>query len=229
MSSTYTDKNNPCSRCTNKYSQLGTFSQPCCNRISQIVFSIKVLSRWPCKFSFREERLGHPYSTMIEVICVLTNDSKCLDIPIWEFSIIWVHPPFFLAVNRYCVSCLSCAIKQSSLEMIPMTFAAVICDTDDPCSVNTAYDAESSFTIFSRNTTRPLYFWCLASNSAFFKWHVYQWCKMNFCAHRPGFIDDLFFLLLTFVKFHAEIFSNFSHSWCTAAFGAGIFKEKIVT
>ena len=33
MSSTYTDKNNTFSRCTNKHSQLETFSQPCFNRI----------------------------------------------------------------------------------------------------------------------------------------------------------------------------------------------------
>ena len=33
LSSTYTDKNNPFSWCTNRYSQLGTFSQPFCNRI----------------------------------------------------------------------------------------------------------------------------------------------------------------------------------------------------
>ena len=29
MSSTYTDKNNPFSRCTNEHLQFGTFSQPC--------------------------------------------------------------------------------------------------------------------------------------------------------------------------------------------------------
>ena len=33
MSSTYTDKSNPLSRCTNKHSQLETFSQTCFNRI----------------------------------------------------------------------------------------------------------------------------------------------------------------------------------------------------
>ena len=31
------------------------------------------------------------------------------------------------------------------------------------------------------------------------------------------------FLLLTFVRFHAENFSNFSHSLSTAAFASGIF------
>ena len=39
-----------------------------------------------------------------------------------------------------------------------MTFAAVICDAGGPCSVNTAQDPESFFTMSSRNTTRPLYF-----------------------------------------------------------------------
>ena len=33
MSSTYTDKNNPFSRCTKRHSQFGIFSQPYCNRI----------------------------------------------------------------------------------------------------------------------------------------------------------------------------------------------------
>ena len=39
-----------------------------------------------------------------------------------------------------------------------MILAAVICEADDPCSVNTAYDPESSFTMSPRSTTRPLYF-----------------------------------------------------------------------
>ena len=33
MSSTYTDNNNPFSRCTKRHSQFGIFSQPCFNRI----------------------------------------------------------------------------------------------------------------------------------------------------------------------------------------------------
>ena len=32
----------------------------------------------------------------------------------------------------------ACPAKPSNLEIISMTFAAVICDADDPCSVNTA-------------------------------------------------------------------------------------------
>ena len=45
MSSTYTDKNNPLLRCTNKHSQLETFSQAYFNRLSQIAFPITVLPK----------------------------------------------------------------------------------------------------------------------------------------------------------------------------------------
>ena len=46
--------------------------------------------------SFQEERLGLPYWTMILAICVVVDESKCLDIPIWEFSVICEHLPFLL-------------------------------------------------------------------------------------------------------------------------------------
>ena len=79
--------------------------------------------------------------------------------------------------NNYGASCIftwvkadiasaACPAQPDSLEMMSMTFAAVICDSDDPCSVSTAKDPESSFTM------SPLYFWCFASNSAFFKCHM---------------------------------------------------------
>ena len=41
----------------------------------------------------------------------------------------------------------ACPAHPGSLEIMSMTFAAVMCDADDPCSVNTAYDPESSFTM----------------------------------------------------------------------------------
>ena len=41
----------------------------------------------------QEERLGLPYWTMIFAICVVVDESICLDIPILEFSIICEHPP----------------------------------------------------------------------------------------------------------------------------------------
>ena len=39
----------------------------------------------------------------------------------------------------------ACPAHPGNPDMMSMTFAAVICDADDPCSVNTAYDPESSF------------------------------------------------------------------------------------
>ena len=44
----------------------------------------------------QEERLGLPYWTMILAICVVVDESKCLDTPILEFSIICEHLPFLL-------------------------------------------------------------------------------------------------------------------------------------
>ena len=67
----------------------------------------------------------------------MVDESKCLDIPIFEFSIIWEHLPFFTWVLADTASA-ACPSQPGNLEMISMTFAAVICDADDPCSVNTA-------------------------------------------------------------------------------------------
>ena len=66
----------------------------------------------------------------------MVDESKCLDIPIWEFSIIWEHPPFLLGFFADTASA-ACPAQPGNLERISMTFAAVICDADDPCSVNT--------------------------------------------------------------------------------------------
>ena len=73
-----------------------------------------------------------------------------------------------------------------------------------------------------RSTTRPLYFWCFVSNSAFFRW------QMSINDAKWTVAPDVLassitcFSLLTFVRFHAENFSNFSHSLSTAALAAGI-------
>ena len=66
-----------------------------------------------------------------------------------------VHLPFL----PWCKQILRPAACPSQPGNLKMILAAVICDADDPCSVNTAYDPESSFTVLSRSTTRPLYFW----------------------------------------------------------------------
>ena len=50
----------------------------------------------------------------------------------------------------------------------------------DPCTVNTAYDTESSFTMSPRSTARPLDFWYWGSNSDFLRWQRSNNEKMNF-------------------------------------------------
>ena len=59
-----------------------------------------------------------------------------------------------------------------TLAITSITFAAVICDDDGPCSVNAAYEPESSFTMSPRSTTRPFCFWNVGSNSEFLRWHM---------------------------------------------------------
>ena len=94
MSSTYTDKNSPFSRFTNKYSQFGTFSYRVPTKLSRIAFPIIVLPEGDRTDFAQEERLGLPCWTMTWTISVVVDESKCLDIPILELSIIWVHLPF---------------------------------------------------------------------------------------------------------------------------------------
>ena len=52
----------------------------------------------------------------------------------------------------------ACPAHPGNLDIMSMTFAAVIGDADDPCSVNTAYEPESAITMSPRSTTWPLYF-----------------------------------------------------------------------
>ena len=81
--------------------------------LSQIAFLIIVLPKDDHTDFAQEERLGLPYWTMILAICVVVDESKCLDTPILEFSIICEHLPFLFGFSRYCVCCLSIATWQS--------------------------------------------------------------------------------------------------------------------
>ena len=56
-----------------------------------------------------------------------------------------------------------------SREITCDTLAAAMCDAEEPCSVNTAWDPESSFTASPRGTTRPFYFWNFMSDSEIFE------------------------------------------------------------
>ena len=64
--------------------------------LSQIAFPIIVLLNDDRTDSAQEEPLALPYWTMILAICVVVDESKCVDTPILEFSIISEHLPFSL-------------------------------------------------------------------------------------------------------------------------------------
>ena len=88
---------------------------------------------------------------MILAICVVVDESKCLDITIWESSIILEHL-FFLNWVQADTASAACPAHPGSLDITSITFAAATCEADDPCSVNTAYEPESSFTMSPRST-----------------------------------------------------------------------------
>ena len=93
-----------------------------------------------------EERLSLPYRTMILAICVVADESKCLDTPILEFFNNFGASSILTWVQADTASA-ACPENPGSLHSTSITFAAVICEADKPCSVNTAYAPESSFTM----------------------------------------------------------------------------------
>ena len=52
----------------------------------------------------------------------------------------------------------ACPSQSGNLAITAITFAVVIWDVDEPCSVKTAQAPESSFTTSPRSTTLHLYF-----------------------------------------------------------------------
>ena len=67
---------------------------------SQIDFTILVLLKDDRTDFAQEERLVLPYWTMILAICVVVDESTCLDTPICEFSIILEHVPFLPGIKQ---------------------------------------------------------------------------------------------------------------------------------
>ena len=117
----------------------------------------------------------------------------------------------------------ACPAQPGNLAITSITFSAVICEADDPCSVNTAYATESSFTMPLRSTTLPLYFCDFRFRLSVLEvTNVHQCSKVHFlCDFCASSITS--FLLLIFSSCHAGIVSSFCHSLSTAAFASGIF------
>ena len=121
-----------------KHSQFGIFpNRAPIEHSSKLPFSKSPsCQRMTVKISLKEEQLDLPSWTKILATCVSVDVSKYLDILTLEFSTTMVHLPFDLGVSWCCVRCFPA--HPGTLAMTSITFAAVICDADDPCSVNTA-------------------------------------------------------------------------------------------
>ena len=144
----------------------------------------------------------------------------------FEFSIILEHL-LFLPGKKADTASAACPSQPGNLEMISMTFAAVICDADDPCwwPLFSEYCIRS-FIIFHNITSEcnsTFVFWVLCLQFSIFQMmHVHQWGEMNFSARHPCFIDHLF-LTVDFCQVPRRNFLQFV-PLSSAAFAAGIFK-----
>ena len=141
---------------------------------------------------------------------------------LWEFSTILEHLPF-LAGYKQILHPAACPAHPGSLDMKSMTFAAVICDADDPCS--SGYCIRSRI-IFHNITSEYNSTFVLFGALSPIRHSLNDRCpsvKQNELLRPSSLLHrSPLSLLLTFVRFHAGIFSNFSHSLSTAAFASGI-------
>ena len=167
MSSTYTAKNNPCFHWKNGHSQFDTSSHRSPIELSQIVFPTRGLQVGVNTNFAQEEPRDLQCLTVSSAIYVAEDVSIYQDILTLEFWAIWEHPTFspgWKLILRGLRVLHNQIVLQWHLSLLRPSF----CDADEPCSANTAYEPESSFTVSPRSATRPLYFWYFGSNSSIF-------------------------------------------------------------
>ena len=116
MSSTYTDKNNPFSRCMKRHSQFGIFSQPCFNRIfSNCLSHNSPAKRRPNRFRSRgttgSSILDHDFGHLCRGGRLQMSGHSDLGISFWSIFF------FDMGMSKYCISCLSCAPWQSGYDI----------------------------------------------------------------------------------------------------------------
>ena len=123
----------------------------------------------------------------------MVDESKCLDIPIWEFFNILEHLSFFPGVSRYCIGCLSCASWKSGYGVHDFCCCHLWCWWSLFWWI--LHKIQNHLSQYRLGVQLDLFlFGALPPFRHFFKLtDVYQWGKMNFCALRPCFIDHLWF------------------------------------
>ena len=96
ISSTYKEKNDAFSVCTKKKFSIGNLLPTVFQKDFLKLPFPSVLPEDDRTDSAQEERLDLPYWTMILAICVVVDESKCLNIWFLEFPIICEPLPFLL-------------------------------------------------------------------------------------------------------------------------------------
>ena len=113
MSSTCTDNNGPCFRCTNRHFQFGTSSYP---SRSRTFFKSSFPQQSDHTDFVQDEPQDLRCLTKISATCVVEDVSKYLDIPTLEFWAIWEHPPSLperMLIRRQ----LSITVRQSCKDI----------------------------------------------------------------------------------------------------------------
>ena len=175
---------------------------------SQIAYHITVLPKDDHTDFAKEERLGLPYWTMI--LCRGTRIQMSGQFRFWKFQQFWNIFHFYLSTSRYCVSCLSCATRQSGDDIHDFCCRHLWCWWSLLCkncvgariifyNVTSEYNSAVVFLVLR------LQFGILQMTD------VHQWGKMNFCALRPCFIDHLFFCFWLSSGSTPKFFSKISH------------------
>ena len=175
---------------------------------SQNAFSITVLPKDDHTDFAQQERLALPCWTMILAICVVVTNPIVWTFRFWNFQYFVSIFHFHLGTSRYCVRCLSCASWQSGF------------DIHDFCCCQFVilmilvrwilHQIQNHLSQYRLGIQLDLcIFGAFVSNSAFFKWHMSINDAKWTVAPDVLVSSKTSFLLLTFVKFHAEILSNF--------------------
>ena len=196
-----------------RHSQFRIFSQPCFNSPAK---------GWPYKFFSRgtigSSILDHNFGHLCRGRRIQLSGHSDLGI----FINFGASSIFTLGASRCCVCCLSIATRQFGDDIHDFSCCHLRC-WRSLLSENCIRTWVVFYNITAKHNSTIVFLVLCFQFVILQVTHVHQWCKMNCSARRPCFIDHLLFRFWV-VKFHAEIFSNFSHSLSTAAFPAGIFR-----
>ena len=87
----------------------------------------------------------------------------------------------------------ACPSQLGNLAITSVIFAAVIWDADEPCSAETAWAPESSFTMSPQEHDSAFVLLIFGSRSAFWRREVHQCSKVDFLVVSLCFQDNILF------------------------------------